>query len=113
MQAGASKVDVPFWLVWSRWRGNGDVVAEQLSGPLQHEPSEGSDRRTGQMWENLFGRIENFLLPFFGGAQVGPVQAPPEPPRTEWVCDICHQPTSGHRLDSSKRGRLYCLSTPS
>jgi hypothetical protein len=106
-------VDAPHLVAQSRWRGTGDVVADKISGPLHHPPSEGSNRRGGQMWGNIFGRIENFLLPFFGGAQVGPVQAPPEPPRSEWVCDICHQPTSGHRFDSSNRGRLYCLSTPS
>ena len=88
-------------------------MADQVSGPLQHEPPAGSPRSRGRMWTNMFGRIENFLLPFFGGAQVGPVQAPPEPPRIEWVCDICHQPASGHRFDSSNRGRLYCLSTSS
>ena len=91
----------------------GEVVAHQMSGPLQPEPSEGSERCRGRSWENMFGRIEKFFLPLFGGAQVGPVQASPEPPRTEWVCDICHQSTSGHRIDSSKRGRLYCLSTRS
>ena len=57
-------------------------MADPMSGPLQPEPSEGSERRRGQMWENMFGRIEKFFLPFFGSAQVCPVQAPPEPPRT-------------------------------
>ena len=88
-------------------------MADGLSGSMQHKPSGDSDRSRGQRWVNMCGRFENFLLPYFGGAQVGPVQAPPEPPRAEWVCDICHQPTSGHRLDSSERGRLYCLSRPS
>jgi len=88
-------------------------MADELSGSLQHEPLEESGRRRGQRWVNMFGHIENFLLPFYGGAQVGPIQAPQEPARAEWVCDICHQPISGHRLDSSTRGRLYCLSTTS
>jgi hypothetical protein len=106
-------VDVTLSVARSAGSGKGDVVADQLSGSLQHEPSEEPDRSREQRWANMFGRIEHFLLPYFGGAQVGPVQAPPEPPRAVWVCDICHQPASGHRFDSSNRGRLYCLSTPS
>ena len=60
-----------------------------------------------------FGRLEDLLKPLFGGAQVGPAQAPPAPPRPEWVCDVCHQPARAHRFDSSQRGRMYCPHTAS
>jgi hypothetical protein len=92
--------------------GNGDVVAQRQDRPAEDpEPSgevrsseDGSDdKRLG-----LFGRMEKFFKPFFGGAQVGPAQAPPTPARPEWVCDVCHQPASAHRFDSSQRGRMYC-----
>lgn len=60
---------------------------------------------------SVFGRLEDFLKPLFGGAQVGPAQAPPVPPRPEWVCDVCSQPARAHRFDSSMRGRMYCPPT--
>ena len=49
-----------------------------------------------------FGRLEDFLKPLFGGAQVGPAQC---------VCDLSHQPARAHRFDSSQRGRMYCPPT--
>ncbi len=63
---------------------------------------------TGDKPLGLFGRLENFFKPLFGGAQVGPAQAPPTPARPEWVCDVCHQPARAHRFDASQRGRMYC-----
>ena len=77
----------------------------------QPEPPERSRRRGRERSPGLFGRIENFFKPLFGGAQVGPAQAPPTPPRPEWVCDVCHQPASAHRFDASQRGRMYCPPT--
>jgi hypothetical protein len=90
---------------------NGDIVAEEPSDPAQPEPSAESVRPTRRRSGGLFGRIESFLLPYLGGAQVGPVQGPPEPPRAEWSCDVCHQPASAHSFDSSQRGRMYCPPT--
>jgi hypothetical protein len=87
-------------------------VAQQDSQPAEGpEPSRGTRRDRGGDSLGVFGRIENFFKPLFGGAQVGPAQAPPTPPRPEWVCDVCHQPASAHRFDASQRGRMYCPPT--
>jgi hypothetical protein len=70
-----------------------------------HDRPAGESRPSGQ---GFFGRLEELLKPFVGGAQLGPAQAPPAPPRPEWVCDVCRQPAHAHRFDSSQRGRMYC-----
>jgi hypothetical protein len=89
--------------------GNGDLVAQRHHRPEgQPQPSRGTRRGKDEGSLSVFGRIENFFKPFFGGAQVGPAVAPPTPPRPEWVCDVCHQPARAHRFDSSQRGRMYC-----
>jgi hypothetical protein len=87
-------------------------VAERHHRPAEEpQPSRGVphvNEGTGDKPLGLFGRMEKFFKPLFGGAQVGPAQAPPTPARPEWVCDVCHQPARAHRFDSSQRGRMYC-----
>jgi hypothetical protein len=90
----------------------GDVVAQRHHRPAEEPQPSGEvppgGEGAGDQRLGLFGRMEKFFKPLFGGAQVGPAQAPPTPARPEWVCDVCHQPASAHRFDSSQRGRMYC-----
>jgi hypothetical protein len=93
----------------------GDVVAQRHHRPAEEPQPSGEvppgGEGAGDQRLGLFGRMEKFFKPLFGGAQVGPAQAPPTPARPEWVCDVCHQPASAHRFDSSQRGRMYCPPT--